>query len=233
MSETAPIERRYEAIRARIDEACRTAGRAPESVELLAVSKTRSAEEVAALRRLGAAAFGENYVDEACAKQDALADFELPIDWHFIGPIQSNKTRRIAERFDWVQSVDRAKIVRRLADQRPETLAPLNVLLQVNLDDEVQKAGCRLDQLPEVMDAVLARDRLVLRGLMAIPAAREPAEAMRPAFARLREAFGELARDIPTVDTLSMGMSADLEPAIAEGATLVRIGTALFGPRPI
>jgi pyridoxal phosphate enzyme (YggS family) len=231
MSEIDPLQSRYRAICARIEQACSAAGREPDSVSLLAVSKTRSAEDVAALRRLGATAFGENYVDEACTKQDALAGFEPTIEWHFIGPIQSNKTRRIAERFDWVQSVDRAKIVRRLAEQRPESLEPLNVLLQVNVDGEAQKAGCRLDQLAALVGAVLEQDRLVLRGLMAIPAAREPAEAMRPAFARLRAAFERLAGDIPTVDTLSMGMSSDLEPAIAEGATLVRVGTALFGPR--
>ena len=226
------IQARYDAVRERVRRACADAGREPGSVELLAVSKTRSAGDIAALHRLGQAAFGENYVDEACAKQDELAAPAPAIEWHFIGPIQSNKTRRIAERFDWVQSVDRAKIVRRLAEQRPRDRAALNVLIQVNIDDEAQKAGCRLDALDALADEIADRDTLRLRGLMAIPAPRESAAAMRPAFARLRERFDALKARHPGMDTLSMGMSGDLEAAIAEGATLVRVGTALFGPRP-
>ena len=240
MPEETDLKARHDAVRERLERACEAAGRAPESVRLLAVSKTRSADDVRALHRLGATAFGENYVDEACAKQDALAadpgdrdnaGSRAPIEWHFIGPIQSNKTRRIAERFDWVQSVDRIKIARRLADQRPPDRPPLNVLIQVNVDAEPQKAGCRPDALDALADAIAGHERLVLRGLMAIPAAREPADAMQPSFARLRDCFEALTSRHPQLDTLSMGMSADLEPAVAEGATLVRIGTALFGPR--
>ncbi|NKI35032.1 YggS family pyridoxal phosphate-dependent enzyme [Wenzhouxiangella sp. XN79A] len=232
MPEHSLIQTRYDALRERLASACATAGRDPGEVALLAVSKTRGADEVAALHALGQRAFGENYVDEACAKQAALAALEPAPAWHFIGPIQSNKTRRIAERFDWVHSIDRAKIARRLADQRPSERGPLNVLIQVNVDAEAQKAGCRPDELDALADRVAGHDALVLRGLMAIPAPRDDAEAMRPAFACLRECFEALARHHPRLDTLSMGMSDDLEAAIAEGATLVRVGTALFGPRP-
>lgn len=230
MPDTHPLEQRLAQVRNRIRHACERAGRAADDVSLLAVSKTRAAGEIAALYQLGQRAFGENYVDEAGPKQDAL---DLPsLEWHFIGPIQSNKTRRIAERFDWVQSVDRIKLVRRLGEQRPPDQPPLNVLLQVNVDDEAQKAGCAPEELAALAAAVAEQPALRLRGLMAIPAPHENPDAMRPAFARLRGLFDALAAEYASLDTLSMGMSSDLEAAIAEGATLVRVGTALFGPRP-
>lgn len=223
------LDTRLVQVRERIESACRAAGRGTTEVELLAVSKTRGVNEIRALAELGQRAFGENYVDEACAKQEPLDDLELA--WHFIGPVQSNKTRTLAEHFDWVESVDRLKIARRLGDQRPGNLPPLNVLIQVDVDDEAQKAGCRPDQVAELADDIAGRDRLMLRGLMAIPAAVEHADDARPAFARLRELFERLRIGHPQIDTLSMGMSGDLEPAIAEGSTRVRVGTALFGPR--
>jgi PLP dependent protein len=213
----------------RIDQACRSAGRDPETVRLLAVSKTHPAEAVRGLHELGQQAFGESYVDEAVAKIEQLAD--LGLEWHYIGPIQSNKTRLIARHFDWVQGVDRAKIIRRLADQRPEGLAPLNVLIQVNLDDEPQKAGCRPGEIAELADMIAGHDSLRLRGLMAIPAPREDTVDQKSVFHRLHRLYLDLQSDHPAVDTLSAGMSADLEAAIAEGSTMVRVGTALFGAR--
>jgi hypothetical protein len=223
------LAERLAAVRARIRKACGQVGRDPGEVALLAVSKTRSADEVLALSEAGVHRFGENYLSEAEAKQDALRECRL--EWHFIGPVQSNKTRALARRFDWVQSVDRAKIVRRLADQRPAERGALNVLLQVNIDREPQKAGCDPDAVAGLADAVAERNELALRGLMAIPAPPGEDGDPRAPFAQLRECFERLRADHPGVDTLSMGMSADLEAAIAEGATLVRIGTALFGPR--
>jgi len=220
---------RLDAVHARIRRACEQAGRDPASVALLAVSKTRPAEDIRALHAAGIHRFGENYPSEAGPKQQALAD--LAIEWHFIGPVQSNKTRALATAFDWIQSVDRAKIVRRLADQRPSDRPPLNVLLQVNIDREAQKAGCAPDALDELAGAVSARPELVLRGLMAIPAPVRAGGDARAPFAALRACFDRLRRDHRSMDTLSMGMSADLEAAIAEGSTMVRIGTALFGPR--
>jgi hypothetical protein len=220
---------RLAGVATRIRKACAQAGRNPDEVDLLAVGKTRPADEVRALFDAGVTRFGENYLSEAETKIDALGD--RAIEWHFIGPVQSNKTRALAARFDWIQSVDRRKIIRRLADQRTDERGRLNVLLQVNIDREPQKAGCDPDQLEMLADAVADCEALALRGLMAIPAAAEAAGDPRSAFARLREHFERLRRDHPGVDTLSMGMSADLEAAIAEGSTLVRIGTALFGPR--
>jgi pyridoxal phosphate enzyme (YggS family) len=208
--------------------ASREAGR-PEGVRLLAVSKTRSADEVASLAALGQQAFGENYVQEAAGKIAALAGRGL--EWHLIGHLQSNKANEAARLFDWVQTVDRAKLVAALARHRPEERAPLNVLLQVNIDDEASKHGCGPDDIPALADAVAAEPRLALRGLMAIPAPLADAERRRPAFARMRELFERLRRSHPQADTLSMGMSDDFAIAIAEGATMVRVGSALFGPR--
>ncbi len=227
------LKQRLQQVQARIDAACRACDRAPGSVRLLAVSKTRGSDEVRAMHELGVDAFGENYVDEAVAKQDALGGRQP--EWHFIGPVQSNKTRALAERFDWVESVDRIKIARRLADQRPADRAPLNVLIQVNIDEEAQKSGCAPDDVVELAADVIQRPSLVLRGLMTIPAATGSPDDARPAFARLRGLLDRLREEFPErraeLDTLSMGMSADLEAAIREGATLVRVGTGLFGPR--
>jgi PLP dependent protein len=196
---------------------------------LLAVSKTRPAADVAALAAQGQRAFGENYVQEAAAKIAELAGRGL--EWHLIGHLQSNKARQAAELFDWVQTLDRPKLVGALAAHRPAGRPPLNVLLQVNIDDESSKHGCRPDEVPALADLVAAAPALSLRGLMAIPAPDPDPARRRDAFRRMRALFAVLAARHPGVDTLSMGMSDDLELAIAEGATMVRVGTALFGPR--
>ncbi len=196
---------------------------------MLAVSKTRSANEIEALVRLGQRSFGENYLQESLEKIRLLADLNL--DWHFIGPIQSNKTSLIAENFSWVHSVDRLKIAKRLSQQRPADLGPLNVCLQVNIDNEATKSGCQVDELPELMAAVRELPNLRLRGLMVIPQATDTLEQQRLPFAKARQLLQGLNEAGAHMDTLSMGMSRDLEAAVAEGSTMVRIGTALFGPR--
>lgn len=227
---TAPeIAENWRQLRDRIARAERLADREPGSVRLLAVSKTWPAGAVRAAQAAGQAAFGENYVQEAVAKVRELAD--LPLEWHFIGPLQSNKTREVAEAFHWVHSVDREKIARRLAEQRPAHLPPLQVCLQVNIDDEASKAGCTPAALPALVQTVLALPRLRLRGLMCIP---RPGNAA--AFAALAQTRQDLLVSIPgleaaSFDTLSMGMSDDLEAAVAAGSTMVRVGTALFGAR--
>ena len=229
MSAPQPLAARVDQLNKRIARACEAAGRSPDCVTLLAVSKTRSSAEIEQAVSASIQRFGENYLDEAAAKQDELALSGL--EWHFIGPIQSNKTRAIAERFDWVQSVDREKIVRRLGEQRSGDKPALNVALQVNIDREPQKAGCEPEAVEQLARQVAGFASLKLRGLMAIPSAENPPGRTRAAFARMRALFESLAADHAGVDTLSMGMSGDLEEAIAEGTTMVRIGTALFGPR--
>ncbi|AXO86600.1 YggS family pyridoxal phosphate-dependent enzyme [Pseudomonas parafulva] len=214
------------AIRTRIDGAAKASHRDPASVQLLAVSKTKPASAIAELHRAGVRDFGENYLQEALTKQTELSD--LPLIWHFIGPIQSNKTKAIAEHFDWVHSVDRLKIAQRLSDQRPTDLPPLNICLQVNVSGEDSKSGCTPEQLPALAQAVAALPNLRLRGLMAIPEPTDDPAAQHAAFARLRQLQEALGLGL---DSLSMGMSHDLEAAIAQGATWVRIGTALFGAR--
>ena len=199
------------------------------NVRILAVSKTRPAADIRAAFAGGLTDFGESYLQEALEKMAALTD--LPLTWHFIGPIQSNKTRPIAEHFDWVHSVDRLKIARRLSEQRPQDLAPLQVCLQVNISGEESKSGVALAELPDLLREVQSLPRLQVRGLMAIPAATGDVKRQRDAFAALRMALERLQAVEPALDTLSMGMSGDLEAAIAEGATLVRVGTAIFGPR--
>lgn len=213
-------------VAARIREAAQAAARNPDQVHLLAVSKTQPAAAIRQACQAGLHDFGENYLQEALEKQADLAD--LPLTWHFIGPIQSNKTKAIAEHFDWVHSVDRLKIAQRLSDQRPESLPPLNICLQVNVSGEASKSGCEPQDVPQLAQAIAALPRLRLRGLMAIPEPTDDPTEQRAAFARLRHLQAELQMDL---DTLSMGMSQDLEAAIAEGATWVRIGTALFGAR--
>ncbi|WP_315385937.1 YggS family pyridoxal phosphate-dependent enzyme [uncultured Stenotrophomonas sp.] len=208
--------------------AATAAGRPPP--RLLAVSKTQPAEAVAALAAQGQRAFGENYVQEAVAKIKALASSGL--EWHLIGHLQSNKAELAAQHFDWVQSVDRPKLVTALAAHRPDTLSPLNVLVQVNIDDEDSKHGCTPDTMPVLADTIAAQPRLRLRGLMAIPAPWPDAARRQQAFERMHALFETLAARYPQVDTLSMGMSADYPEAIAHGATMVRVGTALFGARP-
>ena len=206
------------------------AGR-PHGVRLLAVSKTKSAEAIAALLALGQRAFGENYVQEAQAKQAGLAD--AGIEWHLIGHLQSNKAREASSAFDWVQTLDRIKLVEALARHRPAERAPLNVLVQVNIDDEASKHGCRPEDVMPLARAIALQPRLALRGLMAIPAPDPDRDRRRQAFARMKTLFDGLRAEHAAVDTLSMGMSDDFALAIAEGATMVRIGTALFGARNI
>ncbi|MBS0002216.1 MAG: YggS family pyridoxal phosphate-dependent enzyme [Thioalkalivibrio sp.] len=215
----------------RIAKACRQADRARDEVRLLAVSKTRSEAEIRALHRLGQRSFGENYVQEFVAKHDALTGLEPPLEWHFIGALQTNKTRAVAERAAWVHGIDRLKIAERLSRQRPEGMAPLQVCLQVDLSGEPGKAGVPPQEVGPLAASVASLPRLVLRGLMAIPAPTEDPTAQRLPFARLRELRDTLKAQGLDLDTLSMGMSDDLEAAILEGSTLVRIGTALFGPR--
>lgn len=199
------------------------------AVRVLAVSKNHPAESLREAWQNGLSEFGESYLQEALQKIDELSD--LAVTWHFIGPIQSNKTRAIAEHFDWVHSVDRIKIARRLSEQRPARLAPLQVCLQVNISGEASKSGVTLEALPELVKECLPLPRLQLRGLMAIPQASDDPLIQREAFATLRRALESLREFAPGLDTLSMGMSADLESAIAEGATIVRIGTDIFGSR--
>lgn len=197
---------------------------------LLAVSKTQDATAVAELAAAGQRAFGENYVQETAAKQPALAG--LGLEWHLIGHLQSNKAREAATLFDWVQTVDRIKLVIALGQHRAADRLPLNVLIQVNIDDEASKHGCQPGDVPALADAIAAQPRLRLRGLMVIPTPHPDPEQRRGAFRRTRELFDGLRASHPQVDTLSMGMSDDHATAIAEGATMVRIGTALFGARP-
>ncbi|WP_322615178.1 YggS family pyridoxal phosphate-dependent enzyme [Pseudomonas sp. BIC9C] len=213
-------------VSSRIHAATLAANRAENSVQLLAVSKTKPAQDLREAYAAGLRDFGENYLQEALGKQLELAD--LPLIWHFIGPIQSNKTRAIAEHFDWVHSVDRLKIAQRLSEQRPADLPPLNICIQVNVSGEASKSGCTPADLPALANAINALPRLQLRGLMAIPEPTEDRAAQDAAFAAVQSLQASL--NLP-LDTLSMGMSHDLESAIAQGATWVRIGTALFGAR--
>lgn len=227
------IAHKLQAVDASIVAAASAAGRARADVQLLAVSKTFPAEAVLEAVEAGQTAFGENYLQEALDKIDAVSAV-LPgrrIEWHFIGPIQSNKTRPIAASFDWVHTVDRLKIAQRLSEQRPEALGPLNICLQVNISGEASKSGVSEAELPALARHVAQLPRLRLRGLMAIPEPETDVGRQRAAFARLRRLFEALRADGMALDTLSMGMSADLGAAIAEGATIVRIGSAIFGSR--
>ncbi|MCX7961543.1 MAG: YggS family pyridoxal phosphate-dependent enzyme [Burkholderiales bacterium] len=223
------VAENLQAVRARIAQAAVAAGRAPETVALLAVSKQQPAERIREARTAGQRAFGENYVQEALAKMDALGDLDL--EWHLVGPLQSNKTRLAAERFDWVQTVASERIAERLAAQRPAARGPLEVLVQVNVSGEASKSGVAPQAAAALARAVAQLPNLRLRGLMAIPEPGDPARR-RAQFRRLRELFAALVREGLALDTLSMGMSEDMELAIAEGATMVRVGTAIFGPRP-
>ena len=218
-------------VRQRMARACAEAGRDPQHVTLLAVSKTCPADAVRAAAAAGQRAFGENYVQEALAKIEALADLRAGISWHLIGPLQSNKTRVVAEAFDWVHSVDRLKIAERLSAQRDVHLPPLAVCIQVNVSGEASKSGVAPDELPALAHAVAALPRLRLRGLMAIPEPTSDVALQRARFAALRALRDRLNAEGLALDTLSMGMSDDLEAAIAEGSTMVRVGTAIFGSR--
>lgn len=257
MNGQSPLHQNHERVLARIARACEAASRQPASVRLLAVSKTFPASDVLALAALGQRAFGESYLQEALDKiaacrdersqgakagggaspASAAAAADAPLEWHFIGPVQSNKTRPIAGNFDWVHSVDREKIARRLADQRPDALGPLQVCVQVNVSGEASKSGVEPGDAPALAQACAACSSLRLRGLTAIPEPTDDVALQRRRFAELRRLHERIRGELPAdaarhFDTLSMGMSADLESAIAEGATIVRIGTALFGARP-
>ncbi|MEJ2360577.1 MAG: YggS family pyridoxal phosphate-dependent enzyme [Gammaproteobacteria bacterium] len=222
------LPQRLQQVRQQIRDAAIAAQRLPDSVRLLAVSKTHGIEQIREAIAAGQTAFGESYVQEALAKIAALSD--APVEWHFIGPIQSNKTAAIASHFDWVHSVDRLKIAQRLNDQRGDR-PPLNICIQVNTSGEASKAGVSEDELETLVPAIRQLPRLRLRGLMTIPAAETDPTKQRLPFRRLRHALEKLNKAGMALDTLSMGMSGDLAAAIAEGATIVRIGTAVFGQR--
>ncbi|GLX85191.1 YggS family pyridoxal phosphate enzyme [Thalassotalea loyana] len=209
-----------------IKNACQINQKSPTRVQLLAVSKTKPASDVESAYNAGQRLFGENYVQEAVDKINELDHLD-EIQWYFIGPIQSNKTKLIAEHFDWVQSVDRVKILQRLNEQRPSEKGKLNVCLQVNISDEASKSGATLAELPALIDTIKQCENLVLRGFMAIPEKGNPSLS----FEKMDQLFTQYQAQIPTIDTLSMGMSGDMELAIANGSTMVRIGTAIFGAR--
>lgn len=231
------IAENLQAVEATIGAACAASGRARNEVNLLAVSKTFPAEAVVEAMAAGQRAFGENYLQEAVDKMAEVARLQpamLPnraVEWHFIGPIQSNKTRPIATHFQWVHTVERLKIAQRLSEQRPDELGPLDICLQVNISGEASKSGASEAELPELARQVAALPKLRLRGLMAIPEATSDEAQQRAAFARLRTLFESLRADGLALDTLSMGMSGDLAAAVAEGATIVRVGSAIFGAR--
>lgn len=228
----APVSESLNNARQRLARALEAAGRPVDDARLLAVSKTKPAALIRQAHACGQREFGENYLQEALDKQAELVDLE-DIVWHFIGPLQSNKTRAVAERFAWVHSVDRGKIARRLAEHRPAHLGPLNVCLQVNVSGETSKAGVAPEELDALADEIVELPNLRLRGLMAIPAPASDPAAQRQPLARLRQLQQALRQRLPQarLDTLSMGMSDDLEAAVLEGATLLRLGTAIFGAR--
>jgi len=223
-------QKAWQAVLQRIEAATRTAGRAPGSVRLLAVAKTFPAEAVRAVWTLGQRSFGENYVQEGAAKRESLRDL-ADVEWHLIGPLQSNKSALAAAAFDWVESVDRLKIAQRLSQQRPQDAAPLDVCIEVNVSGEASKGGVAPDEALVLAKAVAALPRLRLRGIMGIPSPTADVAQQRAQFRALRACFERCLDAGVALDTLSMGMSADLESAIAEGSTQVRVGTAIFGVR--
>lgn len=220
---------RLETVQKRISAATAQAGRKGATVSLLAVSKRHASEAIKALHALGVNDFGESFAREGADKQQQLAEFGLV--WHFIGPLQSNKTGLVARHFDWFQSLDRSRIARRLNRQRPEDMAPLNMLIQVNIDLEPQKAGVSPEHIEALAELVAGLPALRLRGLMAIPRVGKPDAAQRQSFRAMRMLFEKLQTSHDSADTLSMGMSDDMDNAIIEGSTMVRVGTSLFGPR--
>ena len=228
--QTAEIAGRLAAVRQRIRDAEATYGREPGSVKLLAVSKRQPVEAIRAALADGQHAFGENYLQEGAEKREALAG--EAVEWHFIGALQSNKTRAVAEGFEWVHTIDRLKIARRLSEQRPEGAAPLQCCLQVNVSGEASKSGVAPREVAALAPQIAELPNLQLRGLMTLPEAVTDFESQRAAFRELRELQSQLVANGLALDTLSMGMSNDLEAAVAEGATMVRLGTAVFGPRP-
>lgn len=232
---SSSIAERLNNVRRRIQNSTNRAGRPEGSVTLLAVSKKQSVDAILQACQAGVRDFGESYVQEAVAKQEAVLGSgrvqREDICWHFIGPIQSNKTKWIASQFDWVHSIDRFKIAERLSEQRPPELPPLNVCIQINIDAEDTKSGITLGQLPELAQQIVTLPRLTMRGLMAIPRADATEAERRQSFCALQTAWRDLQQQHATVDTLSIGMSDDLELAIECGSTMVRVGTALFGER--
>jgi pyridoxal phosphate enzyme (YggS family) len=227
----SPIPQNLQAITATIVAAAQESGRPPQAVRLLAVSKTFGPEAVLEAVQAGQRAFGENYLQEALDKIAALSAQPERLEWHFIGPIQSNKTRPIAEHFDWVHTVEREKVAQRLSEQRPAGMAPLQICLQVNISGEASKSGAAPEEVAALAHKVAALPNLTLRGLMAIPEPAVEFDQQRAAFARLRTLYEQLRADGLALDTLSMGMSADLRAAVFEGATIVRVGSAIFGAR--
>ena len=226
------IEKNIAAVKVRIENSAHCAGRNASALQLLAVSKTRNSEEIKIAVSQGLKAFGENYVQEALVKINNLKSLNL--EWHFIGPLQSNKTKQVAENFNWAHTVDRLKIARRLNDQRPKHLGPLSICLQVNIDNEATKSGVIPNQACELALSLHQLPNLRLRGLMAIPEPQKRREKQRQPFKELRLLRDEINRQLDNsqkLDTLSMGMSGDIEAAILEGATILRVGTDIFGPR--
>jgi pyridoxal phosphate enzyme (YggS family) len=223
------IQSRLETVRSKINQAISDHARAENSVRLLAVSKTRTPDEITAALNCGQTCFGESYLQEALNKIEHLKD--KAIEWHFIGKVQSNKTKSIAENFDWVHSIDKLKHAQRLNDQRPDSKAPLNICLQINIDNEETKGGIKPEETADLIRQICKLPRLQLQGLMALPTPAQDLEAQRIPFRKLRELRDQLATDSLPLETLSMGMSGDIEAAIAEGSTMVRVGTAIFGPR--
>lgn len=224
------IAERLNSARKGIQQAATNAHRPPNSVKLLAVSKTKPVSDIMDAYNAGQRLFGENYVQEGVEKTKELAHLS-DIEWHMIGPIQSNKTKVVAEHFNWVQSVDREKIARRLNEQRPDNLAPLNVCIQLNIDDEESKSGVKPEALDELVSFIQSQDKLKLRGLMAIPKANPTEEEQQRTFGKLKELFDHYHTSLSNFDTLSVGMSGDMVEAIENGSTMVRIGTAIFGKR--
>ena len=231
------IKANLENIKERINQAAKACGRSPGDIQLLAVSKTFPAEDVRTCFQSGQRAFGENYVQEGVAKITSLQDLRAEIKWHFIGPLQSNKSRDVAENFDWVHSIDRLKIAQRLNDQRPSNLQRLNVCIQVNISGESSKSGVQANDLIELCKHISGLPNLLLRGLMSIPEPTDDVVLQKQAHHELRQLLEilksseELDQSKMQLDTLSMGMSSDIEAAIAEGSTMVRVGTAIFGKR--
>ncbi|GGW94449.1 YggS family pyridoxal phosphate-dependent enzyme [Alteromonas halophila] len=224
------IAERLKSAHERIEQALAGAHRPSNSVQLLAVSKTKPVSDLLIAYEAGQRLFGENYVSEGVEKIQALKAL-TGIQWHMIGPLQSNKTRAVAEHFDWVQSVDRLKIARRLNDQRPEGMAPLNVCIQVNIDDEDSKSGVAPEEIDTLIDAITGFEKLTLRGLMAIPKADPTPEQQQQSLTALHDLFKRYHTKLSNFDTLSVGMSADMEAAITHGSTMVRVGSAIFGAR--
>lgn len=226
------IQQNLAQIHQQISQDCQQAERDPQSVQLLAVSKTKPSSDIERAYHAGQRAFGENYVQEGVEKIQALSQFN-DIEWHFIGPLQSNKTRLVAEHFDWMQTLDRVKIAQRLSEQRPSHKSPLNVLIQINISDEASKSGIEPSQLIELAKQITQLPNLCLRGLMAIPAPTTDLKQQTQAFRAMQQLFAQLQLTFPTqqIDTLSMGMSDDMDNAIQWGSTMVRIGTAIFGQR--